>query len=103
MHGHGLRLSKAAEWLRAKAVEHYPDSEFARKHARGFERRLDIHSARLPSLAMGEPLLQFLDHHFYNVGRVVRVPALSPIFKSQRVRYGLYPATRPSSARPDPP
>jgi hypothetical protein len=30
-------LAQAAEWLRASAVEHYPDSEFARKHARGFE------------------------------------------------------------------
>ena len=30
-------LAEAAEWLRAKAVEHYPDSEFTRKHARGFE------------------------------------------------------------------
>jgi hypothetical protein len=30
-------LAEDAEWLRASAVEHYPDSEFARKHARGFE------------------------------------------------------------------
>ena len=30
-------LAQAAEWLRASAVEHYPDSEFAKKHARGFE------------------------------------------------------------------
>jgi hypothetical protein len=30
-------LAAAAEWLRASAVEHYPDSEFARKHARGFK------------------------------------------------------------------
>ncbi len=30
-------LAEAAEWLRATAVEHYPDSEFAEKYARGFE------------------------------------------------------------------
>jgi hypothetical protein len=30
-------FAEAAEWLRAKAVEHYPGSKFAEKHARGFE------------------------------------------------------------------
>lgn len=30
-------LAEAAEWLRAKAVEHYPDSVFAKKYRRGFE------------------------------------------------------------------
>jgi hypothetical protein len=30
-------LAEAAEWLRANAVEHYPDSAFAEKYARGFE------------------------------------------------------------------
>jgi hypothetical protein len=30
-------VAEAAEWLRAKGVEHYPDSEFTWKHARGFE------------------------------------------------------------------
>jgi hypothetical protein len=27
-------LAEVAEWLRASAVEHYPDSQFAEKHAR---------------------------------------------------------------------
>jgi hypothetical protein len=30
-------LAEVAEWLRANAVEHYPDSQFAENHARGFE------------------------------------------------------------------
>jgi hypothetical protein len=30
-------LAEAVEWLRANAVQHYPDSAFAEKHARGFE------------------------------------------------------------------
>jgi hypothetical protein len=30
-------LAEAAEWLRANAVQHYPDSAFAEKYARGFE------------------------------------------------------------------
>jgi hypothetical protein len=30
-------FADAAEWLRAKTVEHYPDSIFGRKYARGFE------------------------------------------------------------------
>jgi hypothetical protein len=30
-------LAQAAEWLRASVVEHYPDSESAGNHARGFE------------------------------------------------------------------
>ncbi len=30
-------LAEAAEWLRASAVQYYPDSVFAEKYARGFE------------------------------------------------------------------
>jgi len=30
-------LSQAVEWLRAKAIEIYPDGEFAKEYRRGFE------------------------------------------------------------------
>jgi len=42
MNGYGAQdtvstLDEAAEWLRSNAVQLYPDSEFAKKHRRGFE------------------------------------------------------------------
>ena len=30
-------LAQAAEWLQSKAIELYPDSDFAKAHRRGFE------------------------------------------------------------------
>jgi hypothetical protein len=32
-----LSLTEAVEWLRSKAIELYPDSEFAKAYKRGFE------------------------------------------------------------------
>ena len=29
-------IREAVEWLRQQAMKHYPDSEFARRHGRGF-------------------------------------------------------------------
>jgi hypothetical protein len=37
----------AAEWLRAQAIRHYPDSEFATKHRRALQ--TDGHGARHPN------------------------------------------------------
>jgi hypothetical protein len=34
--GRCASLTEAAEWLRQKAVEFYPDSVFAKRHRRGF-------------------------------------------------------------------
>ena len=32
-----MSLAEAADWLRSKAIELYPNSEFAKAHRRGFE------------------------------------------------------------------